>query len=76
MLREALTTMGREDLIGSAKHQLIPIFQPKDGEAYKSPRRKNSTPRQQSNNKSANNNQPRRGRILTQHTGLPPRKHS
>jgi uncharacterized radical SAM protein YgiQ len=76
MLREALTTMGREDLIGSGKHQLIPTLQPKDSEAYKSPRRKNSAPRQQGNHKSTNNNQPRRGRILTQHTGLPPRKQS
>ncbi|MFT5225674.1 MAG: putative radical SAM protein YgiQ [Polaribacter sp.] len=72
MLREALTTMGREDLIGSGKHQLIPTFQPKDGGAYQSPRRKNSAPRPQGQQ----GNQPRRGRILTQHTGLPPRKQS
>ena len=76
MLREALTLMGREDLIGSAKHQLIPTLQPKDGDAYKSPRRKNSTPRRQGRPKSTNSNQPRRGQILTQHTGLPPRKQS
>jgi hypothetical protein len=55
---------------------LVPTFQPKDGDAYKSPRRKNSTPRQQGKPKSANSNQPRRGQILTQHTGLPPRKQS
>ena len=29
MLREALTRMGREDLIGSGKHQLVPRWQPK-----------------------------------------------
>ncbi len=30
LLREALTAMGRADLIGSGKHQLIPRFQPGD----------------------------------------------
>jgi radical SAM superfamily enzyme YgiQ (UPF0313 family) len=29
MLREALKRMGREDLIGSGKHQLVPHYQPK-----------------------------------------------
>ena len=29
MLREALRRMGREDLIGSGKHQLVPRFQPR-----------------------------------------------
>ncbi|HUF73162.1 MAG TPA: YgiQ family radical SAM protein [Gammaproteobacteria bacterium] len=29
MLREALQRMGREDLIGSGKHQLVPRYQPK-----------------------------------------------
>ena len=29
MLREALKNMGREDLIGSGKHQLVPRWQPK-----------------------------------------------
>jgi uncharacterized radical SAM protein YgiQ len=29
MLREALKRMGREDLIGSGKHQLVPRFQPR-----------------------------------------------
>ena len=28
MLREALKDMGRADLIGTGKHQLIPAFQP------------------------------------------------
>ena len=28
MLREALKDMGRADLIGSGKHQLVPAFQP------------------------------------------------
>ena len=72
MLREALSAMGREDLIGAGKHQLIPRFQPRDGSAYKSPRRKNSAAYKPGRNKSAKNHQPGPGRILTQHTGLPP----
>ncbi len=64
MLREALTGLGREDLIGSAKHQLIPAFQPKQSSDYQSPRRKNSYSK-----KCAKKN-----RILTQHNGLPPRQ--
>ena len=43
MLREALTNMGRADLIGNGKHQLIPAFQPAVA-GYQSARRKNSTP--------------------------------
>jgi uncharacterized radical SAM protein YgiQ len=60
LLRDALKRMGRADLIGSGKRQLIPAYQPATDGSYASPRRKNST-------------QPRRGRLLTQHTGLPPR---
>lgn len=63
LLRETLKAMGRTDLIGNGKHQLIPAFQPAvDG--YQSARRKNSTPL----------GSKRAGRILTQHTGLPPRE--
>jgi hypothetical protein len=51
--------MGRADLIGSAKHQLIPAYQPIIDGSYSSARRKNSTPA--------------KGTLLTQHTGLPPR---
>ena len=43
MLREALTRMGRADLIGSGKDQLIPLHQPST-DSYQSARRKNSTP--------------------------------
>ena len=68
MLREALTNLGREDLIGSGKHQLVPMFQPKDGGDYQSPRRKNSFSKKQQNKGI------KKGRILTQHTGLPPRE--
>ncbi|MEY2619972.1 MAG: hypothetical protein RL522_2974 [Pseudomonadota bacterium] len=63
MLREALKTMGRADLIGNGKHHLIPTYQPVTDGSYQSARRKNSTP----------GGQPQRGRVLTQHTGLPPR---
>ena len=61
LLREALQAMGRADLIGNGKHHLIPAWQPATEEGYRSPRRKNSTPPV-----------PPKGRVLTQHTGLPP----
>ena len=60
LLRDALKTMGRADLIGNGKHHLIPTYQPLNDGGYTSARRKNSTPV--------------KGRLLTQHTGLPPRK--
>jgi uncharacterized radical SAM protein YgiQ len=62
LLREALKSMGRSDLIGNGKHHLIPTFQPQTQGAYVSARRKNSTPRPDAP-----------GKVLTQHTGLPPR---
>jgi hypothetical protein len=62
LLREALKSLGRADLIGNGKQHLIPSFQPATDGSYQSARRKNSTPVVAS-----------RGRILTQHTGLPPR---
>ena len=61
LLRDALKAMGRADLIGNGKHHLVPTFQPSTSGGYDSPRRKNST-------------QPKKGRVLTQHTGLPPRR--
>ena len=69
LLREALKSMGRADLIGNGNHHLIPTFQPMVDGSYQSARRKNSTaaPVQKTNR------QPAPGRILTQHTGLPPR---
>ncbi|MDE2566606.1 MAG: YgiQ family radical SAM protein [Burkholderiales bacterium] len=59
LLREALQALGRADLIGNGKHHLIPRHQPATDGGYVSARRKNSTPPA--------------GRLLTQHTGLPPR---
>jgi radical SAM superfamily enzyme YgiQ (UPF0313 family) len=67
LLREALKTLGRADLIGNGKHHLIPTFQPLTDGSYQSARRKNSTAAP------AKPLAPARGRILTQHTGLPPR---
>jgi hypothetical protein len=72
LLREALKAMGRADLIGSGKHQLIPAFQPLTDGGYQSARRKNSTPVGTKADTKVSV-QPRPGRILTQHTGLPPR---
>ena len=68
LLREALKTMGRADLIGNGKQHLIPTFQPLGDGAYTSARKKNSTPVAARVGKA-----PEKGRILTQHTGLPPR---
>jgi hypothetical protein len=65
LLREALKAMGRADLIGSGKHQLIPAWQPATDGSYQSARRKNSTQVAVT-----------KGRLLTQHTGLPPRASS
>jgi len=79
LLREALKAMGRADLIGSGKHQLIPAYQPITGGGYESARRKNSTPATGSSTSPAQRGtslpgvKAVRGRMLTQHTGLPPR---
>jgi radical SAM superfamily enzyme YgiQ (UPF0313 family) len=65
LLRDALKAMGRADLIGNGKHHLIPTWQPLSDD-YQSARRKNSTPSESAS--------PKKGTMLTQHTGLPPRK--
>jgi hypothetical protein len=86
LLREALKAMGRADLVGNGKHHLIPTFQPLGDGAYQSARKKNSTPvgkasalagklpaktgRKPAGGAAAT---PQKGRLLTQHTGLPPR---
>ena len=67
LLREALKTMGRADLIGNGKHHLIPTFQPLTDGSYQSARRKNSTALPVKSSAVV------KGRMLTQHTGLPPR---
>jgi uncharacterized radical SAM protein YgiQ len=76
LLREALKKMGRADLIGNGKQHLVPNYQPQTDGSYQSPRRKNSSgkvavahnPRDFSVPQ-----KPSRGKVLTQHTGLPPR---
>ncbi|MEO7105962.1 MAG: YgiQ family radical SAM protein [Rhodoferax sp.] len=67
LLREALKSMGRADLVGNGKHHLIPTFQPLGDGGYQSARKKNSTATP------ARPIKPTKGLILTQHTGLPPR---
>ena len=54
--------MGRADLIGNGQRHLIPSYHQATDGSYQSARRKNSTPAA-----------PRKGTLLTQHTGLPPR---
>ncbi|MFO6421702.1 YgiQ family radical SAM protein [Hylemonella sp. W303a] len=90
LLREALKAMGRADLIGNGKQHLIPTFQPLTDGGYQSARRKNSTPPGKTTvtarvtggstgtgmgpSASRSTATPPKGRILTQHTGLPPRE--
>jgi Domain of unknown function (DUF3362) len=77
LLREALKTMGRADLIGNGQHHLIPNYQPAGAEGYQSARRKNAT---QAGSKTspvtlgrASGRHVKPGTVLSQHTGLPPR---
>jgi uncharacterized radical SAM protein YgiQ len=67
LLRQALQAMGRADLIGNGKQHLIPRYQPAGTEGYQSARRKNSTAA------GSRVSPVTQGRVLTQHTGLPPR---
>ena len=62
MLREALIEMGRADLIGNSKRHLIPTWQPAVEGAGAQRRQGAGRPGNRKGN-----------RILTQHTGLPPR---
>ena len=65
LLRQALADMGRADLIGNGKRHLVPSFQPSGvGPAVRAETRP------------AKPAAPRRGSLLTQHTGLPPRASS
>jgi hypothetical protein len=70
--------MGRSDLIGNGKHHLIPSWQPLAEDGYQSARRKNSTGAAAKSSVSLSTApkrsvQPKKGQLLTQHTGLPPR---
>jgi len=70
LLRDALKAMGRADLIGNGKHHLVPTWQPLDVPA--NPPRRGATVGEGAGAPGAN--RPPRGRLLTQHTGLPPRE--
>ncbi len=83
LLREALKAMGREDLIGNSKNHLIPTYQPQGTGEYHSARKKNSSKAGDSVKRTADNagqqkskqqQKPQKGKVLTQHTGLPPRE--
>jgi len=73
LLRDALKAMGRADLIGNGKQHLIPTWQPLNDGGYTSPRRKNSTTVEVAPAIASKPAAPKPGRMLTQHTGLPPR---
>jgi len=60
LLREALKDLGRADLIGNGKHQLIPRTQPPGWQPKAGSRAKGAQ-------------RPGPGKFLTQHSGLPPR---
>jgi hypothetical protein len=69
--------MGRADLIGNGRQHLIPSWQPATDAGYRGARRKNSTlpgARTKATALKSAAARPRPGRILTQHTGLPPRE--
>jgi uncharacterized radical SAM protein YgiQ len=67
LIRKALVEMKLAHLIGPGPKQLVPADQPA-GAAHQSQRRKNT--------KEAHEKRTRRGKLLTQHTGLPPRRQS
>ena len=60
------SVMRERGLIGDGPGQLVPRDQPAESESHRSARRKNR--------KEAHERRIRRGRALTQHTGLPPRR--
>ena len=65
LIREALKEMSLGHLIGSNTDQLVPLNQPSSRDTRGSARRKN--------NLKAHEKRIKKGRTLTQHTGLPPR---
>jgi hypothetical protein len=70
VLREALRRMGRADLIGSGKHQLIPSYQPAGTGEQHEGRRSGATPTARSPQK-AKPGRTATQPFRTQHTGLP-----
>jgi len=65
LIRETLREMGLAHLIGSDEKHLVPANQPRDDEMHGSARRKNTA--------LAHEKRIRKGKALSQHTGLPPR---
>ena len=65
LIRAALKEMGLGRLIGEGDGKLVPQHDPKDTKARESARRKNTV--------AAHEKRIRKGRVLSQHTGLPPR---
>ncbi len=65
LLRETLREMNLARLIGSGEEQLVPVDQPDEKKMRGPARRKNTT--------SAHEKRIRKGKALSQHTGLPPR---
>jgi uncharacterized radical SAM protein YgiQ len=76
LLRATLKEMGKTELIGDGDHQLVPAWQPDEADkSYRSPRRKNTAQaHQQRQHRGNDKSKDKRGKILTQHTGLPPRE--
>jgi uncharacterized radical SAM protein YgiQ len=66
LIREALKQMKLAHLIGDGPGHLVPHGQPAKDEAHKPARRKNT--------REAHERRIKRGKALTQHTGLPPRR--
>ena len=65
LIRKTLKEMNLGKLIGSGPEQLIPLHQPDNDKGHASARRKNRTKEHQK--------RIRKGKALSQHTGLPPR---
>ena len=66
LIREALKQLKLAHLIGDGPTHLVPNEPPAKGETHKPARRKNT--------REAHERRIKRGRALTQHTGLPPRR--
>jgi hypothetical protein len=73
--REALKNMSRANLIGNCRHRLIPTVQPFTNGRHQSAHRKSSVPGGLGKKiaSSPASGAQVKGRILTLHTGLPPR---
>lgn len=69
LLREALKNMGKSHLIGYGKKHLVPPTQPANHPSAKLNQKTQSGTKATRTGTST----PKKGRILTQHTGLPPR---